>query len=129
MRPLAALLLAGVTTGLWTGATPGGSAAQEAASLGQGAVLRALDKVNGSVTDLELGNASSARFGRLTINLGECRFPEGDPAGDAYAFLTIQEDGQTQPQFSGWMIASSPALSALDHPRYDVWVMRCKTAS
>jgi hypothetical protein len=23
------------------------------------------------------------------------------------------------------MIASSPAISALDHPRYDVWVLRC----
>lgn len=23
------------------------------------------------------------------------------------------------------MTASSPALSALDHPRYDVWVLRC----
>ncbi|MCW8843320.1 MAG: DUF2155 domain-containing protein, partial [Rhodobacteraceae bacterium] len=31
------------------------------------------------------------------------------------------------PLFQGWMIASSPALSALDHPRYDVWVLRCKT--
>jgi len=31
------------------------------------------------------------------------------------------------PDFDGWMIASAPALNALDHARYDVWVMRCKT--
>jgi hypothetical protein len=31
------------------------------------------------------------------------------------------------PVFSGWMIASSPALSAMDHPRYDVWILRCDT--
>ncbi|HBK91552.1 MAG TPA: hypothetical protein DDZ68_07785 [Parvularcula sp.] len=29
--------------------------------------------------------------------------------------------------FSGWMFASSPALSALQHPVYDVWVIDCKT--
>ena len=27
--------------------------------------------------------------------------------------------------FSGWMFASSPALSALEHPVYDVWVIDC----
>ena len=32
-------------------------------------------------------------------------------------------DGQTV--FSGWMFASSPALSALEHPVYDVWVVDC----
>ena len=101
--------------------------AQSEVDLGQGAVLRALDKVSGAVTDIDMRNASSARFGRITINLGECRYPSGNPGGDAYAFLTIQEDGQNQPQFSGWMVASSPALNGLDHPRYDVWVMRCKT--
>ena len=36
----------------------------------------------------------------------------------------IEETSET-PLFSGWMLASSPALSALDHPRYDVWVLSC----
>ncbi|MEI4194323.1 DUF2155 domain-containing protein [Roseovarius sp. E0-M6] len=108
-------------------AVAGPLAAQEEVETGAGATLRALDKVNGSVRDIKMRNASSARFGRLTINLGECRYPVGDPAGDAYAFLTIQEDGRAEPRFSGWMVASAPALNALDHPRYDVWVMRCNT--
>lgn len=104
------------------------ASAQEEVELAAGATLRALDKVNGAVSDIDMRNASSARFGRLTINLGECRYPTGNPAGDAYAFLTIQEDGRTEPHFSGWMVASAPALNALDHPRYDIWVMRCNTA-
>jgi hypothetical protein len=29
--------------------------------------------------------------------------------------------------FRGWMFASSPALNALEHPVYDVWVIDCKT--
>ena len=46
---------------------------------------------------------------------------------DMGACAVTLTDGADQPVFSGWMIASSPALNALDHARYDVWVMRCKT--
>ncbi|MDD9738677.1 MULTISPECIES: DUF2155 domain-containing protein [Marinovum] len=102
-------------------------AAQEPAARGEGAVLRGLDKVSGETTDLELANGGATEFGNLRIDMSECRYPEGDPSGDAYAFLNIWEKGADQPVFSGWMIASSPALNALDHARYDVWVMRCKT--
>ena len=31
--------------------------------------------------------------------------------------------------FSGWMFASSPALSAMEHAIYDVWVVDCINAS
>lgn len=102
--------------------------AQEPVSLGTGAVLRGLDKVSGNVTDLELANGQAAEFGRLRIDMRECRYPEGNPASDAFAFLTIWEAGDATPVFSGWMIASSPALNALDHSRYDVWVLRCRTS-
>ncbi len=105
----------------------GSVAAQEAASDGTGAVLRGLDKVTGKVLDLTLGNGDEALLGRLSVVLTACRFPEGNPAGDAFAHLTIREAGNADPVFDGWMIASSPALSALDHARYDVWVLRCTT--
>lgn len=118
MNRLAALLAAA----LWAQA---GLAQQ--ASLGAGAVLRALDKVNGKTTDIELANGTSAEYGRLVISLGECRYPTGNASGDAYAFVTIRELGESENAFQGWMIASSPALNALDHARYDVWVTRCKT--
>lgn len=103
-------------------------AAQEAVSIGSGAVLRGLDKVSGEATDFEVSNGGSVEFGRLRLDMTECRYPEGNPAGDAYAFLNIWEAEANAPLFSGWMVASSPALSALDHSRYDVWVMRCKTS-
>ncbi len=95
---------------------------------GAGAVLRGLDKVSGAVTDLDLRIGDAAQFGRLTVELGECRYPTDNPAGDAYAYLTVRAEGLDEPAFEGWMIASSPALSALDHPRYDVWVIRCRTS-
>jgi hypothetical protein len=92
---------------------------------GTGAMLRGLDKVAGTTSNIEMKTGQTIKFGFISITLRECRYPIDDPSSDAYAFLTITEPAKPKPDFSGWMIASSPALSALDHPRYDVWVVRC----
>lgn len=102
-------------------------AAQEVTSA-TGGVLRALDKISGQTTDIEIAAGSAARFGNLQIVMAECRYPAGNPSGNAYAALEISEAGKAGTLFSGWMIASAPALSALEHPRYDVWVIRCTTS-
>ncbi len=109
---------------------PDGSIIEEAppvAVTSPGALLRGLDKLTGETTDLDMWNGDSTGFGKLQVTLAECRFPEGNPAGDAYAHVVIRREAQDEPLFDGWMIASSPALNALDHPRYDVWVLRCKS--
>lgn len=90
-----------------------------------GAVLRTLDKMSGAVADVTLKPGGSFRLGSLDVTLRECRYPVEDPASNAYAYLTIREDRVTAPVFEGWMIANSPALNALDHARYDVWVRHC----
>lgn len=88
-------------------------------------VLRFLDKLTGQTGDLELARGQSATNGRLTIQLDACRYPADNPAGEAQAHLTIMDSSRADPVFAGWMLSASPALSALDHPRYDVWVLRC----
>ena len=90
-----------------------------------GAVLRALDKVSGTITDQTLLQDTTMQVGNLAITLSECRYPIDNPAGDAFARIIIRSNKQVLPLFQGWMIASSPALSSLDHGRYDVWVLRC----
>ncbi|MFU8883368.1 MAG: DUF2155 domain-containing protein [Rhodobacterales bacterium] len=98
------------------------------ATTASGAELRVLDKINGQVEDLILPNGGAGVVWRMQIELGECRYPSGNPAGDAYAFVTLRQASHDEPLFRGWMIASAPALNALDHPRYDVWVIRCTTS-
>ena len=102
--------------------------AQLATTDGTGVTVRTLDKLTGQVADLEIANQQSQTVGRITILVGECRYPNGNAAGEAYASLTINEVGVEAPVFQGWMVASSPALNAMDHPRYDVWVLRCTTS-
>lgn len=92
------------------------------------AELRVLDKVTGVVRDVEVAVGSSQAIGLLQIDVLGCRYPEANPNGDAYADLRITYGDEGTEVFAGWMIASAPALNALDHPRYDVWALRCMTS-
>ncbi|WP_165611834.1 DUF2155 domain-containing protein [Cognatiyoonia koreensis] len=103
------------------------AAAQQATS-GPGGELRVLDKVTGIITDLSLTRGESGRVGSLEVKLIDCRYPTSNPSGDAFAELTVTYRDNPEPIFSGWMIASAPALNAMDHPRYDVWALRCMTS-
>lgn len=98
---------------------------QQTAASSPGALIRVLDKINGDTTDIEIGRGEARNFGNLTIVLGDCRYPPKNPNSDAWAWLEIRDQSMNEPAFSGWMVASSPALNAMDHARYDVWLMRC----
>ena len=104
-----------------------GPAGAQAFADADAGVLRWLDKLTGETADIELARGQEAVSGRLTIRMDACRYPADNPTSDAEAHLTIVDSSVAQPVFQGWMVASSPALSALDHPRYDVWVLRCVT--
>ncbi|SIT15753.1 hypothetical protein SAMN05421759_1236 [Roseivivax lentus] len=103
-------------------------AAAQAVEQGTGAELRVLDKLNGITKDVRLGSRQRSVQGRIEVEMKECRYPVGNPAGDAYAFVTVREIGVDAPVFEGWMIASAPAVNPMDHARYDVWVLRCTTS-
>lgn len=103
--------------------------AQSAAALeGDGVLLQGLDKVTARITTIEAPLGKPVHFGPLEITAERCskRPPEESP--ESAAFLEIREvrPGEAPHQlFRGWMFASSPALSALEHPVYDVWVKDC----
>lgn len=91
------------------------------------AVLRALDKLTGRLTDIELAIGEFALFETLVIEASACyKNPETETPEDA-AFLRVVDtiSGQDQGVFSGWMYASSPSLNPMDHAIYDVWVIDC----
>ena len=92
-------------------------------------MLQGLDKVTARISTIEDNVSQLARFGTLEITVRACRkHPPEDPP-EAAAFLEIREKAAGEAPkllFSGWMFASSPALSALEHPVYDLWVVDCK---
>jgi hypothetical protein len=93
------------------------------------AVLRALDKVTARVEELEVPIGRPYKFGTLLIVAHACRMTPPEETPEAAAFLEINEfkPGKTGATvFRGWMFASSPALSAMEDPVYDLWVTGCK---
>ncbi len=90
------------------------------------AELRWLDRITGEQGDVVLAIGQRANLGNLSVVVEECRYPAGSISQDAFAYLDIQQPDAQKQWFAGWMVASSPALNGLEHPRYDVWVLRCK---
>lgn len=90
-----------------------------------GAHLRWLDRIAGETRDLTLAPGGLEVAGGIVVTLDECRYPVEDPAGNAFAHLSVREAAGGAVVFSGWMVADSPALNAMDHRRYDVWVLSC----
>ncbi len=113
---LAALLVASAP--FTAGAVPGNTV-----------VLRGLDKVTARVVTLEAKVGSTVIFGTLEITVRACdRSPPTEPPESKVFFdiYEIKPGEQKTDLFHGWMFASSPALNALEHPVYDIWVIQCK---
>jgi len=119
-----------------------------------GAKLRALDKITGNWTDINVRVGQSLEHGRIKVTLRACYQSSPQDAPESAAFLEVHSTAPVKEEkpaatpvaqsnmhrgpepigpdgllFSGWMYASSPGLSALEHPTYDIWVINCTTSS
>ena len=95
-------------------------------------VLNGLDKITARISTIEIPIGEYARFGTLNIIARTCYKQPPEEPPETAAFLEIEEvrpGFEKVRLFSGWMFASSPALSALEHPVYDVWVTDCKAVT
>ena len=96
---------------------------------GSGAKLQTLDKITARIDSLELFVDQPANFGTLEITLRHCAFRPPEAPPEHAAFLEIRDLGYVDETpkivFSGWMFASSPAISGLEHAVYDVSVTAC----
>ncbi len=94
------------------------------------AELGGLDKVTGESRSFEVPVGGEERFGRLQVRVKACYGREPGQPPEAAVFLQIVDPlaDEGRVAFSGWMFASSPGLSAMDHARYDVWALHCRTS-
>lgn len=93
------------------------------------AMLQALDKITARVKRLPARVGQTVSFGTLKVEVDACRKAPPEDSPESAAFLKITDTKSDPPRavFSGWMFASSPALSAMDDPVYDIWVVDCTT--
>lgn len=91
-------------------------------------VLQGLDKVTGRLSTMTVNAGEKTRFGALDIYARVCYAhpPEEVPENAAFLEIVEKKPAGEAKVFSGWMFSSSPALSAMEHPVYDVWVLSCQ---
>lgn len=91
--------------------------------------IQALDKSTARTTTLKVKVGDTIQYGSLFIKVQACRKSEPLEKPESASFIQVWEvplhSDKSEWVFSGWMFASSPALSAMDHAVYDVWVLDC----
>ncbi|WND02292.1 DUF2155 domain-containing protein [Temperatibacter marinus] len=95
-------------------------------------VLRALDKITARTVEIEVRVGTEFKFGTLNIKPLYCRTRPPEEQPETFSYLDIYDINTDKSQrriFSGWMMASNPAINALEHPVYDIWVINCKIVS
>lgn len=90
--------------------------------------MQAMDKVTGKVSEIDVPVNGETVFGSFSIVVRYCatRSPEETP--ENFAFVDVVDNYKTETPvnvFKGWMMSSSPALNAVEHPIYDVWLLKC----
>lgn len=94
--------------------------------------LRALDKITGKAVTILAPLNKPVKYATLEIVARTCYSTPPSETPETSAFLQIMDHRPDQAErkvFSGWMYASSPGLNALQHPLYDVWVIKCMTST
>ena len=94
------------------------------------AVMQGLDKVTARISRFEVPVGELVEFGTLRVSVATCQQRPPTLPPESAAFVRIEDARPDEPSrqvFSGWMFASSPALNALEHPVYDVWVESCSS--
>ena len=97
----------------------------------EGAQFSALDKITARIEKIELSLSDEEVLGSLTIILKSCQNRPPDYLPESAAYVEIYDKLNKNYEkgiliFSGWMFSSSPAISALEHPIYDIFLISCK---
>ncbi|MDA1132566.1 MAG: DUF2155 domain-containing protein [Proteobacteria bacterium] len=107
------------------------SAAAQGAVAPDIAVLQGLDKVTARISSIRAPLGQPVRFGTLIVTVRTCDKAPPEEPPEVAIFVEVHDARQGQAAvlvFSGWMFASSPALSAMEHPVYDVWALDCASS-
>ena len=93
--------------------------------------MQAMDKITGRVSEIDVPVNGEAKFGTFSVVVRRCvtRSPEETPENTA--FVDVVDNYNTDDPiniFKGWMFSSTPALNAVEHPIYDVWLLKCYNA-
>ncbi|MBE6447775.1 MAG: DUF2155 domain-containing protein [Alphaproteobacteria bacterium] len=90
--------------------------------------MQAMDKITGKVSEIDIPVNGEAKFGSFSVVIRRCVTHSPEETPENYAFVDVADTYNSEAPvniFKGWMMSSSPALNAVEHPIYDVWLLKC----
>lgn len=96
------------------------------------AAFSGLDKITGRITNFDVYIDETVQFGALQITPRVCYTRPPTETQRTSVFLEVDQvslKGSVTRIFTGWMFADSPALNAIDHAVYDIWLIDCKQST
>lgn len=91
-----------------------------------------VDKITGRIITFDVYINETVQFGALQVTPRVCysRPDTEEPKTDSFVEVDeITLDRKIRRIFTGYMLAESPGLNAVEHPVYDVWLKSCKQKS
>lgn len=92
------------------------------------AQMQAMDKITGRVSVINVPVNSEVKFGSFSIVVRDCKTRSPEETPENFAFVDVVDTNTNSDKvniFKGWMLSSTPALNAIEHPVYDVWLLKC----
>ena len=96
---------------------------------GYAVTIGALDKITAKFSEFDIEVNGNIKFGTLLIEIFECQKRPPEEIPENFVLLKIEDHVNSDGPiifFSGWMLSSSPSISSLEHPTYDIWIKDCK---
>ena len=90
--------------------------------------MQAMDKITGRVNVIEVPVGGEVKFGSFSVVVRSCKTRSEDEIPENFAFVDVTDKSFDKEEFNifkGWMFSSSPAINAIEHPIYDVWLLKC----
>lgn len=92
------------------------------------AEMQAMDKITGRVSIIDVPVGGAVSFGTFSVVVRSCKTKTEEEVPENFAFVDVTDKSFNNEEyniFKGWMLSSSPAVNAVEHPIYDVWLIKC----
>lgn len=92
------------------------------------ALMQAMDKVTGRVNKITVPVNSKVSYGDFSLVLRACKKRPAEETPENFAFIDVTDKSFGKDEyniFRGWVLSSTPGISAIEHPIYDIWLLEC----
>ena len=95
--------------------------------IGTSAKLKLLNKTTNKVTQKTINVNSIIDWDSLNIQIYVCYSTPPEEIPEDYVLLEVKDTLIEEKEYiyRGWMISSSPDVTPLEHPIYDLWLEDC----